>query len=125
MDIVPSRKRHVVRMVAACLGVVFLGAVAGTVVGLLTPAHVEIAGTDAKVQLQLGRAEDEAALSGDLLTARRSTQRSVWGEPVGVSVALHLDASTFVASDGSFNTDIVPVYVQAYSDPAQISSDML
>ncbi len=117
--------RHAIRAAAVCLGVVLLGAIAGALVGVFTPAHVEIAGTEAQVQLHLGRAEDEAALSGDLLTAHRPTQRSVLGEPVGVSVALHLDPSTFVAPDGSFNTDIVPVYVQAYSDPAQISSDIV
>jgi hypothetical protein len=112
-------------MAAVAVGVVLLGALGGGLVGVFTPAHVEIAGTEAQVQLHLGRAEDQAALSGDLLTAHRPTQRSVLGEPVGVSVALHLDPSTFVAPDGSFNADIVPVYVQAYSDPAQLSSDIV
>jgi hypothetical protein len=115
----------IVRLIVLILGVGLIGAATGCLVGILTPAHVEIAGTDAQVELRIGQTQDEAVLSGDLLTARRPTSRSVLGEPVGVTVALHLDPSTFVAPDGSFNADVIPVYIQAFSDPAQTRSDIV
>jgi hypothetical protein len=100
------------------------GAVLGVVVAVLTPAHMQIAGSNALVRLHPGRTYDSGALSGNVLTARRPTVRSVLGEPIGVSVDVQLDPGTLVAGDGSFNPKIIPAYVQAYSDPEQLVTDI-
>jgi hypothetical protein len=100
------------------------GAVLGVVVAVLTPAHIQIAGSDALVRLHPGRSFDSGALSSTVLTARRATVRSVLGEPIGVSVDLELDPGTLVAGDGSFDPKIIPVYVQAFSDPEQLVTDI-
>jgi hypothetical protein len=108
------------------LGAILLalaGALAGLAIALLTPAPVQIAGADAGVRLHPGRAYDDLNLSG-VLTGKRATTRSVLGEPVGISIRIRLDASAFVNSDGAFNTDVLPAYVQAYSDPEQLAVDL-
>jgi hypothetical protein len=74
--------------------------------------------------LHLGRSYDELALNGNTLNAKRATARSILGEPIGLSVRLELDPSAIVAPDGSFNPDIIPAYVQAFSDPQQLATDL-
>jgi hypothetical protein len=110
------------RILLAC-GLVLAGALIGLAVGIATPAHTEIAGADAAVRLRPGHPVDELDLSG-VLRGIRATDRSVLGEPVGVSVHLALDEGTFTTSDGTFNADVLPAYIQAYSDPAQLARDM-
>src|SRR5690348_3706376 len=79
---------------------VVLGAVVGAIVAVSTPAHLEIAGSDAAVRIHLGRAYDQIVLSSGVLVGTQATSRSVLGEHVGISVNLDLDPSTFVAADG-------------------------
>lgn len=121
----PDRRRTqwiglLARGTASALG----GLVVGLAIGVMTPTHMEVAGSEAAIQLQPGRHYDELALSGGVLTGKRATDRTALGEPLGVSVRLALDPSTFVAADGSFNADIIPAYIQAYSDPAQLAKDL-
>jgi hypothetical protein len=110
------------RILLVC-GLVVAGAIIGLAIGIATPAHVEVAGANAAVQLRPGHPVDELDLSG-VLRGRRATDRSVLGERLGVSVHLALDAGTFTSSDGTFNVDVLPAYIQAYSDPAQLARDM-
>jgi predicted MPP superfamily phosphohydrolase len=112
------------RVLATACAALLLGALLGAIVGLSTPAKFDIAGSDATVRVLPGRSYDEFELNGNTLNAKRPTTRSVLGEPIGISVQLDLDPSTFVTPDGSFNANVVPVYVQAYSDPEQLASDL-
>lgn len=116
----PSRLRRILGLIAAAAGLVLLGAVAGAAAGLATPAHTRIAGADATIRVRPGTDVDEFALTG-LLTGRRITDRAVLGEPVGVQVRLDLESSTFAAPDGTFNRNVLPAYIQTYSDPAQLA----
>ncbi len=111
------------RTVLLAFALAISGAVAGFAYGIATPAHTEIAGAQADVQVHFGRAHDELDLSG-VLIGKRSTDRAVLGEAVGVSVRLGLDAATFTTADGSFNTDVLPAYINAYSDPRQLARDL-
>ena len=120
----PRRRRPALRTVLLGATVAVGGALAGVALAVASPTHMEIAGTDATIRLHPGRAEDRVALSGELLTGRRATDRSVLGEPLGVTVRLELDPSTFISSDGSFNADVIPAYIQAYSDPEQLARDL-
>ena len=61
-----------------------VGGLVGAAVGASTPAHLEIAGSDATVRVHLGRAYDRIALSQNLLVGTRTTPRAVLGKPVGV-----------------------------------------
>ena len=121
---VVARGRWSGSLVLAWVAVLFGGAVVGAAVALFTPAHVQIAGSDASIRVHLGRGYDRGALSGNVLTAKRATGRSVLGEAIGVSVDLELDPATVTSSDGSFNPNVIPAYVQAYSDPQQLGSDI-
>ncbi|GAB2475515.1 hypothetical protein [Jatrophihabitans fulvus] len=102
--------------------VAVVGALVGVVVGVLTPAHVEIAGSDARIRLEPGRTVDQVGVTG-VVTLTRATDRAVLGEPVGVRATLDFDASQLVR-DGKVNTDVLPAYVAAYSDPEQLVSDI-
>ena len=117
---VPSRLRTVLLRTVAAAGLVVLGALAGAGVGLATPAHTRIAGAEATIRIRPGTDVDEFALTG-VLTGRRVTDRSVLGEPLGVLVRLDLESSTFAAPDGSFNRNVLPAYIQTYSDPAELA----
>ncbi len=112
-----------VRASLIALGLTILGALAGLAVGLSTDAHAEVAGTDAAVRIHLGRSYDQLDLNG-VLSAQLATDRSLLGEPLAVSIRLELDASTFVTRDGTFNVNVLPAYIQAYSDPDQIATDV-
>lgn len=105
------------------LGLTLTGLVAGLAAGLATDAHVEIAGTEAAVRIHLGRTYDRLDLNG-VLSARRAAGRSLVGEPIGISVHLQLDPSTLIGPDGAFDTNVLPAYIQAYSDPSQIATDL-
>ncbi len=110
------------RILSAC-GLALVGALVGLAIGVATPAHLEIAGSDAAVQLRPGHPVDELELSG-VLRGVRGTDRSLLGEAVGVTVHLSLDTGAFTTSDGTFNTDVLPAYIQAYSDPEQLAHDL-
>ncbi len=111
------------RTALVALGLTLTGLLAGLAAGLATDAHVEIAGTDATVRLHLGRTYDRLDLNG-ALSAQRAAGRSIVGEPVGISVHVQLDTATLIGPDGSFDTHVLPAYIQAYSDPAQIATDL-
>ena len=118
-----SGVRRSLRVTAAALVALVAGAIAGLIGALATPAHVEIAGADAQIRLHVGRSYDELSLSG-VLTGKRATTRALAGEPVGVGISLQLDASTFTTSDGSFDANVLPAYIQAYSDPEQLAHEL-
>jgi hypothetical protein len=99
------------------------GAVLGVILAFATPAHVEIAGSDTRVWVEPGRDFDQFGVTG-LVTLRRAAARSVVGEPFGVRAVLSLDASELVDDKGQFNPDVLPAYIQAYSDPDQLVSDI-
>jgi hypothetical protein len=118
-----TTRERVGARVAAAIALALLGAAAGLVVGLATPTHLEIAGTDATIQLQLGRDYDELEFTG-LLTGKRPADRRLFGEPVGVRIRLDLDTSTFLGPDGSFDPRVLPAYIQTYSNPRQLGRDV-
>lgn len=117
-----SRWVAVVRRVLVILGLTALGALGGLAAGVATPAHVEIAGSDTRIWLEPGATVDQVGAAG-LVTLTRATPRALLGEPVGVRAVIDVDASQFV-SNGQLNTDVVPAYVAAYSDPEQLVSDV-
>lgn len=105
------------------LGLFVVGAIVGLTVAVFTPAKVEIAGSDTRIWLELGRNYDQVSLSG-ILTGRRETPRSILGEPLGVRAVLDLDTSQLTTPSGEFNINVLPAYIQAYSDPEQLVHDM-
>jgi hypothetical protein len=109
--------------VAWGLGLALLGAFAGLVVGLATPAHVDMAGGRAAIRVEVGRSYDDFEFTG-LLTGKRAAGRTLLGEPVGVSVQLDLDTSTFLNVDGTFDARVLPAYIQTYSNPEQLAHDL-
>lgn len=115
----PARARTVAAVALRLLVVAVAGAIVGLMIGVITPAHAEIAGSDARLSLRIGTAYDEFGVD-KVLTGRKSTARSFLGEPIGVRAELDLDPSTLTDSSGQFNTDVLPAYIQAYSDPTQL-----
>ncbi len=109
--------------VAWAIGLVVLGAAAGLAGGLATPAHLQIAGTDASIRVEVGQSYDELEFTG-LLAGRRATDRALLGEQVGVRVRLDLDTSTFLDFNGTFNARVLPAYIQTYSNPDQVAHDV-
>jgi preprotein translocase subunit Sss1 len=118
-----TRRRNVARVVSVALGIAVLGALVGFMIAVLTPARVEIAGSPTRVWLELGRNYDQVSLSG-ILTGRRQTTRSIFGEPLGVRAVLNLNTSQLTTPSGEFSVNVLPAYIQAYSDPAQLVHDM-
>ena len=66
----------------------------------MTPARLEIAGSDARIWLRPGQQYDQLGVSG-VLTGKLATTRTVLGEPFGVRAALDIDA---LAEQTSFGT---------------------
>jgi hypothetical protein len=118
-----TRRRNIARVVSVAMGIAVLGALVGFVIAVLTPARVEIAGSPTRVWLEVGRNYDQVSLSG-ILTGRRQTTRSIFGEPLGVRAVLSLDTSELTTPSGQFSVNVLPAYIQAYSDPAQLVHDM-
>ena len=118
-----TRRRNVVRVVCAAVGIAVLGALVGFMIAVLTPARVEIAGSPTRVWMELGRNYDQVSLSG-ILTGRRQTTRSVFGEPLGIRAVLNLNTSELTTPSGQFSVNVLPAYIQAYSDPEQLVHDM-
>lgn len=118
-----DRLRTVARVLTRLAEVALVGLFLGLAVAVVTPAHTEIAGSDTRVWLEPGKSYDQFGVD-NVLTGRRATSRTVLGEPVGVRVALDLDPSVFTDESGQFNADILPAYIQAYSDPQQLISDV-
>ncbi|MEO9137511.1 MAG: hypothetical protein ABI345_00420 [Jatrophihabitans sp.] len=118
----PSWTRWV-RAVAAVLGLGLLGALLGLIVGVALPTHVEVAGSDARVWLEPGQTVDEFGVTG-VVSLRRPTTRQVLGESLAVRAVLDLDVSQFVTTKGAVNGDVFPAYVQAYSDPTALVTDI-
>lgn len=110
------------RQAAWVLGLALVGGAAGLVVGLVTPTHVQIAGAQASVRVEVGQRYDELEFTG-LLTGKRVAGRALLGEPMGVSVRLNLEATEFVSVDGSFDPRVLPAYIQTYSNPKQLGRD--
>jgi len=100
-----------------------IGAIAGVVLAFAFPAHVEIAGSHARVWLEPGHDYDEFSVPG-LVSLKRVTTRQIVGEPIGVQIAVDLDVSQLVGREGQFNPGVLPAYIQAYSDPRQMISDL-
>ena len=117
----PTREQlpAVGRVAGRLVAVALIGALAGLVLALVTPAKVEIAGSSASVWLKIGRGYDQFGVDG-VLSGKRVTTRAVLGEPIGVHANLDLDASELTDSAGRFNVDVLPAYIQAYSDPKQL-----
>ena len=118
-----TRRRNITRVVSVALGIAVLGALVGFMIAVLTPARVEIAGSPTRVWLEVGRNYDQVSLSG-ILTGRRETTRSIFGEPLGVRAVLSLNTSELTTPSGQFSVNVLPAYIQAYSDPAQLVHDM-
>jgi predicted phosphodiesterase len=121
----PTRKQPPTagRVAARLVAVALIGAFAGLVIAVFTPAKVEIAGSSASVWLKIGRDYDQFGID-QVLSGKRVTTRSVLGEPIGVHADLHLDASELTDSAGNFNVDVLPAYIQAYSDPEQLVAEI-
>jgi predicted phosphodiesterase len=118
----PTAPGRVAVQAAWAVGFALIGAAAGLAVGLATPTHVQIAGAAASVRVEVGQRYDELAFTG-LLTGKRVAGRAWFGEPMGVSVQLNLDATEFVNIDGSFDPHVLPAYIQTYSNPEQLARD--
>ena len=117
------RRRAWMTSVAWALAIVLAGGIAGLIAGLATPAHLQLAGTDAAVRLEVGQGYDELQFTG-LLTGRRAADHTVLGEPVGVSVRLDLDTAPFIGVNGAFDPKVLPAYIQTYSNPGQVAHDV-
>jgi hypothetical protein len=117
-----SYRALIVRLIVV-LGVATMGAIIGLAVGIATPAHAEVASNKVKLRLMPGQAYDQVDLSG-ALTGTRATTRAILGEPVGVTAHVDLDVSYLVGRDGNFNPKVLPAYLQAFSDPAQLIDDL-
>lgn len=115
-------RRSPARAALIVLALAVLGGAVGLFVGILTPAHVEVAGSDTRVWLKVGRDYDQLGIR-NILTGTRATTRNLFGEPVGVRAVIDLDASELTDASGQFNVDVLPAYIQAYSDPAQLVHD--
>lgn len=111
------------RVLYTALGLLVLGAIIGLTVAVFTPAKVEIAGSQTRIWLEMGRNYDQVSLSG-ILTGRRETSRSILGEPLGVRAVINLDTSQLITTSGEFNVNVLPAYIQSYSDPTQLVRDM-
>jgi hypothetical protein len=109
--------------VAVVVGVAIVGALAGFVLGLFTRTHLELAGSQVSIRLIPGQTYDQVDLSG-ALTGKRAASRSVFGEPIGVRADFDVDAGFLVGPDGTVNSDVLPAYLQAFSDPDQVISDV-
>jgi hypothetical protein len=118
-----SGGRRIGRRVAIVVGVALVGAVVGFVVGILTRTHAEIAGNPVSLRLVPGQQYDQVDIAGALV-GKRPSNRSLLGEPIGVRATVDLDASYLFRVDGSFNPDVLPAYVQAFSDPDQVVTDL-
>jgi hypothetical protein len=118
-----AKARRWARLGAFGLLTALVGGVVGAVVALATPAHVEIAGSNTRVRLAVGSTVDQFGVPG-LVTIKRATSRSVFGEPLGVRAVLDLNVAQLVNATGQFNPDVLPAYIQAYSDPKQLASDI-
>ncbi|MCW2658641.1 MAG: putative phosphohydrolase, superfamily, partial [Jatrophihabitans sp.] len=114
-----AKARRWARLGAFGLLAALVGGVVGAVVALTTPAHVEIAGSNTRVRLAVGSTVDQFGVPG-LVTIKRATSRSVFGEPLGVRAVLDLNVAQLVNATGQFNPDVLPAYIQAYSDPKQL-----
>lgn len=118
-----ARRRRWGQVAAVSLLTALIGALVGVVVAFVTPAHVEIVGSDTRIWLQPGHAVDQFGVTG-VVTLKRPTTRAVLGEPLGVHAVLELDTSVFLTKAGKINTDVLPAYIQAYSDPHQLVGDI-
>jgi hypothetical protein len=121
-----GRERSYRALIPRLLGVLAFaaaGAIIGLAVGIATPAHAEVAGNGVKLRLMPGQAYDQVDLSG-ALTGTRATTRAILGEPVGVNAHVNLDVSYLVGRDGNFNPKVLPAYLQAFSDPAQLIDEL-
>ena len=112
-----------IRVGTRVLAFALLGAALGVVVAFLTPARLEIAGSGARVWLRAGQHYDQLGVAG-VLTGRLATSRTVLGESFGVRADLDIDAGQLTDSTGAFDVDVLPAYIQAYSDPDQIVFDV-
>ena len=108
----PTPARGAASLALRLVGLLLLGAAVGLLIAVLTPAHVEIAGSDTRIWLKLGRDFDQFGVD-NVINARRSTTRTVLGEPLGVRAELQLDASTLTDPSGQFNSNVLPAYIQA------------
>src|SRR5437016_5467381 len=107
----PTRR---LRLAVLALVALFVGVVGGFALAFVMPAHVDIAGSHAKVWLEPGHDYDEFGVQG-LVSLKRATSRSLAGEPIGVQIVLDLDASQLVDVKGQFQPGVLPAYIQAYS----------
>jgi hypothetical protein len=119
---VASRLLKAGRVASIVVAIVAAGAFLGLVVAIRTPAHVEIAGSDTRLWLAFGRTYDELSVGG-VIAGKRDATRTILGEPVGVRAVVDLNPDGLVDQSGQFNVDILPAYVQAYSDPEQVVED--
>ncbi|MGH8861135.1 MAG: hypothetical protein ACRDVG_07845, partial [Jatrophihabitantaceae bacterium] len=120
----PNRERldAVADVAVRLLGLALVGMIVGLVLAVATPAKLEVAGSSTSLYLKIGRGYDQFGVEG-VLTGKHATTRAVLGEPVGVQGDLELDASELTDSSGQFNVDILPAYIQAYSDTDQLVRD--
>jgi hypothetical protein len=118
-----ARWRPAMAGAAVMLGLAVIGAIVGLSVGLATRTHAEIAGSHVTLRLIPGQHYDEVNLAGALAGKRAST-RSVLGEPIGIRATVDVDATYLFRPDGSVNSDVLPAYLQSFSDPDQVVSDL-
>jgi hypothetical protein len=117
------RYRQVAVRVAAVFGFAVVGALVGLGIGIATPAHADVASNHVSLRLMPGRTYDQVDLDG-ALTGRRATSREILGEPIGVHADVNLDVSYLLGPGGKFNPKVLPAYLQAFSDPEQLVSDL-
>ena len=110
-----------VRRIARSAAWLCFGGLIGLLLAVRTPARLDVVGGATSVWIEVGKSYDQVVVRG-LVTLSRATPRAVAGEPLGVRAVVDVDATQLVDDKGQFDARVLPAYVQAYSDPAQILS---
>ncbi|MDT4914123.1 MAG: hypothetical protein QOC66_3251 [Pseudonocardiales bacterium] len=118
-----SRLRPGLAYAAVITMLAVVGAIAGLVLGLATKAHGEVAGNQVSVRLVPGQQYDRVDVAGALVGERRSS-RQLLGEPIGIRATIDIDADYLFDAHGIVNSDVLPAYLQAFSDPEQVAGDV-
>ncbi len=118
-----ATRRRGLRAVAWTALAVLAGALAGLVLAFVTPTHVEVAGSDTRIWIRPGCDFDKLGVNG-VVSLERATPRAIGGESIGIEAILDLDPAELVNAKGEFDANVLPAYIQAYSDPQQLVEDL-
>lgn len=127
-------KPHRFKKFLGAVGIASMGIIPGALIGgavaQSTPAHLEIAGNQASLQLAYGQNYNETSLylgsQGEkIATLARGIEKSdlnILGQPVGIKTSMSFNLSDFL-DQGSLNISHVPATLKVLSDTKQIKHD--